>query len=487
MDEELGAAPRLLPPNAVAPALLSRRDKVAEWAHAQVSRPFIPSEQEIIAVSKARHGVRPVAIWDLPSRLLYRALTSRLDSTLTLPPRSSKAWYGFQWQPLDLPGEYIVAADIASCYELIDHGLLAEELLVQTDDHAAVDALMGLLKEASGRTYGLPQQSVASDVLAEVFLDKLERALVRRGLIVGRYNDDFRLNCDSWSDVVRSIETLSEEARRLGLILNDSKTFTWSRVKYQAHLQKVEDLRREIAEEAELDLAAFDADEYDGGEGAIELDQDAVEQLTAARILERWSRVAGRGKLAVARRSEHQALMQLLPVAFTALSATENEPDGTLDTAMRLLRYEQTTTPHVSRYLMSRSNDSAVLSAFDKLLRRNAYLTGWQTWWLQQPLSRLASFNSGRTGQRRVQWVRDAFTSAQRSPVLRAQAAMTLARLGLIDTDELVRVYDRSSPVVRPVIVSAIGFLKPAQAIRRAVTGASQLDQWAFDWAVQNA
>jgi hypothetical protein len=64
---------------------------------------------------------------------------------------------------------------------------------------------------------------------------------------------------------------------------------------------------------------------------------------------------------------------------------------------------------------------------------------------------------------------------------------MTMARHGLIDAEQLLRIYDRSSPVVRPVVVAAIGLLKPASRIERAVTGDSQLDQWVFEWARANA
>ena len=380
-----------------------------------------------------------------------------------------------------------MAADIASCYELIDHALLAQELLVQKGNHEVVNALTGLLRETSGRTYGLPQQCTASDVLAEVFLDKLERALLRRGMVVARYNDDLRLNCDSWSGVVRSIETVSDEVRQHGLILNDSKTLTWSRKAYEAHLDEADALRDEIAAEAELDLSSFDAEEYDGEVGMPGQDPEEVELLTAIRILERWEDVAGQGRIPDEKRAEHRALLQLLPVAFTALGAVKNDTGDALDIAMQLLRYEQTMTPHVARYLLTRSDEAAVLSAFNQLLSQKAYLTGWQTWWMQQPLSRLAAFSRGRGGGLRAEWVRDAFTSAERSPVLRAQAAMTLARHGLTDTDELLRVYDRSSPVIRPVVVAAIAFLKPKPTIRRAVTGDSQLNRWVFDWASQNA
>jgi hypothetical protein len=358
--------------------------------------------------------------------------------------------------------------------------------MIQSGNYETVSAIIDLLRETSGRNYGLPQQSKASDILAGAFLDKLERALLRYGLAVARYNDDFRLNCDSWSDVVRAIEILSGEARQHGLILNDSKMLTWSRASYAASLEEVERLRNEIAEEAKLDLASYDVDEYDGDADMDDLNADDVELVTAEYILERWSAVAGRGQVASSKRVEHRALLQLLPLAFTALGATWGGHNTGLDVSMQMLRYEQTMTPHVTRYLLTRTDEGAVLTAFNRLLRQDAYLTGWQAWWLQQPLSRLSDFTRGRTGPRRIKWLRDVYARAERSPILSAHAAMTLARHGLIDAEQLLRVYDRSSPVVRPVVVAAIGLLKPDARTKRAVTGSSRLDRWVFDWASRN-
>src|SRR5262249_21178594 len=163
----------------------------------------------------------------------------------------------------------------------------AQELMIQTGNYRNVSSIVTLLQEISGRQYGVPQQSSASDILASAFLRKLERALLRHGLVTVRYNDDFRINCASWSDVVRCIEILSDEARRHGLILNDSKMLTWSRDSYEASLEEAETLRDEIASEAELDLADYDFEEYDSEVDMDNQDAEDVELLTSEYILDR--------------------------------------------------------------------------------------------------------------------------------------------------------------------------------------------------------
>jgi hypothetical protein len=150
---------------------------------------------------------------------------------------------------------------------------------------------------------------------------------------------------------------------------------------------------------------------------------------------------------------------------------------------MLLLRYERTMTPAVATYLTSRHDEQDVIAAFDKLLRSKSYLNGWQAWWLQQPLARLVGFANGDGATRRLAWARAVLISAESTPVLRAEAARTLARHGRIDLRELLEIYDRSSNIVRPVLSGAIALLKPGKDIRSAVAGDSKLNEWAYDWA----
>ena len=482
VNAELDAPPRLLPPSSVHPALQPRRDEVAEWARGRIQGEFVPTPEDTVAVSKAGHGVRPVAVWDLPSRLAYWALAERLRPALPTADRSRAAWTAFQRAPSEGGAKYVVSSDIAACYQFVDHALLAAELLTQSGDAATISAVTALLRETSGRTYGLPQQSSASDLLAETFLRQLERALVRKGLTVFRYNDDFRFACGSWAEVVRSLEVLAEQARAFGLTVNDLKTVTWTTAKYTASLDRADALRDEIAAEAELDLTRFETD-YDGAVVAEPPDEGEVDVLASVRVLERWDKVAGRSRRPQSGRPEHRAVVELLPAALKTLEADAATDPAVLASCMKILRYEQTATPAVASYLITRNDETAVLGAFDKLLAAKAYLNGWQTWWLQQPLARHSGFATGPGSKARRTWAREALTAAQHSPVLRAHAALTLARLGLVDTATLLALYDRTNATLRPVLAAAIALCKPAADIAGAVRGDSPLHAWTYDWA----
>ncbi|MCW2674656.1 MAG: hypothetical protein JWP14_3245 [Frankiales bacterium] len=482
VDAELDSPPKQLPPSSVNPALVARREELAEWAHGRLQSTFYPTREEIVAVSKAGHGVRPVALWDMPSRLAYWALCDRLRPGLPPVDRSRAAWKDFQRAPIDTGISYIVSADIASCYQFIDHELLASELSVQSGDANAVDAVVELLREVAGRRYGIPQQSVASDVIAEAFLSRLERKLVRRRLRVSRYNDDFRFACKTWSEVVRAIEVFAEEARTMGFTVNDQKTLTWGAAKYERSLDEADQLREEIAAEAELDLTTFGED-YDGFVVLDEPDSEDVDLLTSVRVLERWDKVAGRRRVAASRRAEHRAIVDLLPAALKTLEKAPGTDSNIVDLCMKLLRFERTTTPAVAAYLTTRDDEAVLLASFDKLLKAKAYLNGWQVWWLQQPLSRQPGFASGVGGKARIAWARQALMSAEHTPVLQAHAAMTLARHKLVTATELLPLFDRASETVQPVLTAALAWTKPGPKLAAAITGDSLLNRWTYDWA----
>jgi hypothetical protein len=486
VDAELDSPPKQLPPSSVNPALLTRRDELAEWAHGRLRSTFYPTREETVAVSKAGHGVRPVALWDMPSRLAYWALCELLRPTLPVVGRSRAAWKEFQRQPIGPGITYIVSADIASCYQFIDHELLASELSAQSGDPRAVEAVVALLGAVAGRRYGIPQQSAASDVLAETFLSRLERKLVRRDLRVSRYNDDFRFACRTWSEVVRSIEVFAEEARTMGFTVNDLKTLTWGAGKYERTLDEAEELRTEIALEAELDLTIFE-ESYDGFVVKDEPATEDVDILTAVRLLERWENVAGRKRVAASRKAEHRAIVELLPAALKVLEAAPGTDARIVELCMKMLRSERTLTPAVGAYLTTRHDESVLLSSFDKLLKAKAYLNGWQVWWLQQPLSRQPGFASGVGAKGRIAWAEQALTSAEHTPILQAHAALTLARHKLLTTTELLPLFDRASETVQPVLTAALAWSKPARKLVPAITGDSRLNLWTYEWAAKFA
>lgn len=474
VDEASGFPRKLLPPSDVlAAAIGAHSTDFAETVHTQITGEWQPSRELTVGASKARHGVRPIAVWDPVSQVTYDALAARIRPALPPLVRSGEAWRAFLRGPVDHrpKAKYVVAADIASCYQFIDHGILAAELTERSNDRSAVQSIIELLRATSDRRYGLPQQSRSSDTLAEPYLAKLERGIVRKGLTVSRYNDDFRFVCDSWTEVNRAIEVLSDEARALGLTPNDSKIITWKRSSYKESLDEADALRESIAGDVD-----FLYDEYDD---EVEVDEDEADTQAALELLNLWRRIAGKGKIAEADKATHRSLLELLPRALGSLTSNAVDDEDAVEIAMMMLRVEQTLTPHVCRYLTAVPTKDKVLTAFDAHLKDDGYLTDWQAWWLQVPFREIADFAAD---DRRKEWL-EAINAAEHAPLLRAETAFTLATLSpaSITTEKLLTLYDRSSRVERPMVVAALAKASVSSSIRNAVISDSLLHQWIFD------
>lgn len=467
----------LLPRHPGTDAIEERTDELAQWIAGQITGEFTPSKEEIVAVSKGSHGIRPVAVWGLTERIFYSALVERLVSSGLEPvARTGTGWREFKEKPASEDCRYVVTADLAACYSLIDHGLLAYELRLQTGDYEAVDVVTDLLRETSDRSYGLPQQSTDSDILADAFEGVLERALHRRGLRAIRYNDDFRLMADSWSEVVRSIEILDEEARKLGLILNDSKTRTWRKDRYVASLKSARELKEKIAEESEVNLTQVMEGPYDTW--ILSPDPDDIEVLTSVRLLERWQEVAGSGEVLEDQRAEHIAILELLPGAFEVLEPEPEMIQSTLQIALQMLKYEQRLTPHICRFLVSHTDVDPVLTAVDDFLGPDPYLTGWQTWWLQTAVGSFDEFREGTRGDRLIDWVQNSVQRFGHNDLLAAHFLHTLARHGATTQDELLARYDRSSSVARHPLVIGMGHIGINEPLTTAIAKDSLPHRW---------
>ncbi len=175
---------------------------------------------------------------------------------------------------------------MTACYEYIDHGILAREVLARTGDADAVEALTDLLAGLMGRSFGLPQQSESSDVLADAYLSIVERRLLRQGLTVWRYNDDFRIAVDSWSAALNAVDALERACREVGLALNDLKTVIRKGGTYKAVSSRREEMLREISEEVEVDLTEVVITPYDLI--IIEPAEDDVADGAARNVVAEW-------------------------------------------------------------------------------------------------------------------------------------------------------------------------------------------------------
>ncbi|MGL5826225.1 MAG: reverse transcriptase domain-containing protein [Nocardioides sp.] len=479
-----------MPPGPIESLLFCKTDEIADWALRRVAGTFRPVLQQVVPVRKHGHGVRPVAELFLRDQLLYRALATSWASDLPPVSRETQGFDDFQRAPLsDTTAAYVVSSDVSAFYQYIDYNVLAQELLIRTGDADRVTALLDLLEGVTGRTYGLPQQSEPSDLLAETYIDIIHRRLVRKGLRVWRYNDDWRITTASWSKALHAVDLLEHEARRIGLTLNDSKTIIRTIRTYSDEIEHRDAVLKEVADEAELDLTDFDFfSEYEIM--ILEPDQSAVQLEASRRVLLRYGehRVGDKEEPKVL-----QTLLGLLPSALLRLSeavhANQIEVDlDVLKLCMEMLRTEQTLTPQISRYLGAAVafDEAAVLNVFDGLLMSDPYITPWQTFWLGPHLGRSSKFTAKKSGSKRAAWLQSVWNSTAASEPVKSGLATTLARHKLIEKNDLLAAYDRFSETGRPGIAAAIGVAEPnkSDAAIAALCREDGLSEMAYDWGV---
>lgn len=357
--------------------------------------------------------------------------------------------------------------------------------MTRTGDTDAADALMSLLGGVSGRTFGLPQQSESSDALAEAFISVIHRRLVRSGLQVWRYNDDFRIAAPSWSEALDAVDCLEREARLVGLALNDSKTVIRRRDTYEGWLGRHDHMLKEISDEVEVDLTDWLMNPY-GEVHEIEPDQKDLQLEAARRVVEKWFE---------ARNAEHDGsaedretglvLTELLRVSLPMLK--DQPPDGHLiQWCAGMLRMEQSMTPAVARYLegVATEDPGFLATWFEEFLRDRPYLTPWQALWIAPAVGQSdAAFLEGSIQR---EWLLGLWNDRRCPEPVVAGLAYTMAVRGLLTEADLLGAFDFMSDIGRPLIARALGALVPAtKPGAAAVIAEDELSRWSFELGAQ--
>lgn len=119
----------------------------------------------------------------------------------------------------------MLLTDIAGYYENIDLGRLIQELQVAGVAAPIPSMLSKCLNGwAEPRRRGIPQGYSPSDVLAEFYLDRVDRQLHAAGFVHLRYMDDIRVFATSDVGARRALHLLTTVLRERGLNLQTAKT-----------------------------------------------------------------------------------------------------------------------------------------------------------------------------------------------------------------------------------------------------------------------
>src|SRR5205823_1978448 len=101
LGDEISRPPMLLPSRLLENALAGADEAIAEVFTGQFEQGIDVSVVQVVAMPKARRGLRPIPTLSLRDRVLYRAAVGAFGEALPPPDRSDDAWEKFNWAPLD--------------------------------------------------------------------------------------------------------------------------------------------------------------------------------------------------------------------------------------------------------------------------------------------------------------------------------------------------------------------------------------------------
>lgn len=126
---------------------------------------------------------------------------------------------------------HVVDADLKSYFDTIPH----ERLMERVKEHLSDGRVLALIEQylKAGVLDGLkewqpesgtPQGAVISPLLANLYLNRLDHEMAKRGWQMVRYADDFVILCRSQEEAERALEVVREWVEAEGLSLHPQKT-----------------------------------------------------------------------------------------------------------------------------------------------------------------------------------------------------------------------------------------------------------------------
>jgi hypothetical protein len=128
-------------------------------------------------------------------------------------------------EEIDSGRPYVVVADIAGYYELIDLFTLRSDLNGLDVDSETLNLLMTCLHRwARVPRRGVPQGFSASNLLAKLYLNAVDLRFRAEGFVHLRWVDDFRVFCRTEAEARRALMILPQILGARGLVVQTNKT-----------------------------------------------------------------------------------------------------------------------------------------------------------------------------------------------------------------------------------------------------------------------
>lgn len=180
----------------------------------------IPAPHDMLVQRAMLHTLRPI----IDARLeavssAFRPSNSRFQTAAAIEAARQD---GF---------EYVFRADIERFFDAIQFDKLESMLRNLPLDQPVIDLLMRMIRcpvrqggSVVAREQGLPQGTPLSPLLANLYLDQFDEAIMSRGYRLVRFADDFLIAARTEEEAAEAGRVAAEELEKLELVLSKDKT-----------------------------------------------------------------------------------------------------------------------------------------------------------------------------------------------------------------------------------------------------------------------
>ncbi len=178
----------------------------------------IPTVKDRVAQTAVLHVIEPA----LEKEFEECSFAFRKGRSVRQAVYKIKAYYeaGYKW---------VVDADIDAYFDTVDHELLLQKVKKYISDEDIVRLIESWIKaevwdgnDLTVMNKGIPQGSPVSPILANLFLDELDEAMLKNGEKYVRFADDFLILCKSPEKAGKSLKVTNEILDKLLLKLDES-------------------------------------------------------------------------------------------------------------------------------------------------------------------------------------------------------------------------------------------------------------------------